>query len=455
MRTSGLIPAAVLALLAFTAPASAQEQERDATRQNGLEQRVDELDQKVRILQRQRELEQEAAAAKAKEAAAVVAGKDGFALKSADGYWVVKLRGYVQLDSRTFGDDEGQLVDTFTLRRVRPVLEGTLARIYDFRVMPDFGEGKTTLFDAYLDARFDPALGLRAGKFKPPVGLERLQSATAILFVERGFPTLLVPNRDLGLMLHGDVAGGVLGYELGYFNGVADGDKRDLDTANGKDVAARVMLQPFARRKSVALSGLRFGVAGTSGTERGTSSAPGLASYKTAGQTFFAYAKDALADGDRTRVSPQLYWSAGPVSLLAESVSSRQEVRAADGDTTARLDHRAWQVSASWVVTGEATSWNGVKPKKPLLGPNGGGGALELALRRHRIAFDSAAFPVFASPDKSSRSAAGWTVGLNWYVDRNVKFVLNYDRTSFRGGAPAGEDREDERLLACRFQVSF
>ena len=40
---------------------------------------------------------------------------------------------------------------------------------------------------------------LTAGKFKVPVGLERLESATDIRFIERGFPTSLVPNRDLGV----------------------------------------------------------------------------------------------------------------------------------------------------------------------------------------------------------------------------------------------------------------
>ena len=63
---------------------------------------------------------------------------------------------------------------------------------------------------------------LTAGKFKVPVGLERLQSATDIRFIERAFPTSLVPNRDLGLSFGGDAAGGVVNYSFGYFNGVSD-----------------------------------------------------------------------------------------------------------------------------------------------------------------------------------------------------------------------------------------
>ena len=67
--------------------------------------------------------------------------------------------------------------------------------------MPDFGNGQATIFDAYLDAKFSTAFKVRFGKGKPPVGLERLQSATDIEFVERSLANDLVPNRDLGIQV--------------------------------------------------------------------------------------------------------------------------------------------------------------------------------------------------------------------------------------------------------------
>lgn len=77
----------------------------------------------------------------------------------------MRLRGYVQFDGRFFQDDEQRPgVDTFLLRRVRPILEGTLFKNFDFRVMPDFGGGTTVLQDAYLDARVSPRFRIRAGK---------------------------------------------------------------------------------------------------------------------------------------------------------------------------------------------------------------------------------------------------------------------------------------------------
>ena len=66
-------------------------------------------------------------------------------------------------------------LDTFLLRRFRPAFDGTLFNIADFRFAPDFAGGAAVIFDAYADIHPTPFLRLRAGKFKAPLGLERLQ----------------------------------------------------------------------------------------------------------------------------------------------------------------------------------------------------------------------------------------------------------------------------------------
>lgn len=155
-----------------------------------LQERLESLEQKQRILERRLELEQEKALEKAKDTSILGAGKEGFFLKSADGSFQLKLRGLIQTDGRFFIDDQEQPgTNSFRIRRARPILEGTVFRRFDFRLMTDFGEGQTVLQDAYLDFRYWPQVRLRAGKFKSPVGLERLQSATDLLFVERAFQT--------------------------------------------------------------------------------------------------------------------------------------------------------------------------------------------------------------------------------------------------------------------------
>jgi phosphate-selective porin OprO/OprP len=433
-----------LALLGGTAFGQEPEEEPKS-----VEERLDELDQKVRVLDRRSELDKEQAAEKAKTAGAVTAGKDGFSLKSADGAFQLKIRGYAQLDGRFYsGDDERPANDTFLLRRIRPNIEGTLFKIFDFRIMPDFAQGQTVLFDGYLEGRFSPAFKVRAGKFKPPVGLERLQSATDIFFVERSYPTSLVPSRDVGIQVSGDVAGGALSYAVGYFNGVPDGGSSgDVDTEDDKDFAARL----FFTRK-----GLGLGIGASQGSTTGSATATGLPGYRTPGQqTFFSYGTGVFADGDRIRLSPQGHLYVGQLGLLAEYVQSSQEVRS--GAVVEELENEAWQVAGSWVIAGGEPSFRGVNPKTVFDPAAKTWGAFELVARISSLDVDDAAFPLFANPASAASAADSVALGFNWYLNRNLKLMLDYERTTFEGGggiAGVG-DREDESILFSRFQIAF
>lgn len=427
------------------------------------EESEESLEQRIKILERKAEIAAEEAATKAKEAVTAGAGKDGFFLRSADGSWQFKLRGYIQMDGRFFEDDErAAALDTFVLRRVRPLFEGTVGKIFDFRIMPDFGAGAATLFDAYLDARFSPKATLRAGKFKPPVGLERLQGATDILFVERALPTNLVPNRDLGLELRGDFGGGRLSYFVGVFNGVADGTNLpDLDTNDGKEVAARIFANPFKKSDVLALQGLGLGISTSHGRNEGTLIATGLSSYRSASQLpFFSYRSDTpatdagtvVAAGWKRRLSPQAYYYVGRFGAITEYVLSSHEV--AIGGVEETLEHEAWQLSVSFMLTPDKASFRSVSPKKPFDLASDTFGAFEIALRVEGLEVDEDAFPVFANPATSASEAQAWGAGVNWYLSRNVKFMLDYEQTSFEGGSATG-DREAERILFNRFQIAF
>jgi phosphate-selective porin OprO/OprP len=45
-------------------------------------------------------------------------------------------------------------------------------------------------------------------------------------------------------------------------------------------------------------------------------------------------------------------------------------------------------------------------------------------------------------------------VGLNWYLNRNLRLTFDYETTKFEGGAATG-DREDEEIFFSRFQIAF
>lgn len=394
-------------------------------------------------------------------AAQVTADESGFQLKSADGAFALRLRGDAQTDGRFFvGDADGLGVDQILLRRARLILQGTLGGRYDFRLLPNFGQGRLVLEEAYVDARFGPAFALQAGKTKVPFGLEWLRSSSDLTLVERGLPSALVPNYDVGVMAHGAVVGGRVGYELGVFNGALDGQSADGDAHDGKDVAARLFAQPF-RGTGGPLAGLGLGFAVTLGRDTGEAAAPALASYRTSGGRLFGRfltgttdSTAVLADGRRLRYSPQASLYAGPAALLTEVVVSEQAVRL--GGVAADLTATAFQATGSYVLTGEPATNGRVRPAHPL-GRDGGLGALEVAARYGVLRLDEDAFPTFASPTASAREARAWTLGLNWYPTANVKVMANVERTTFGlAAAPEGTPAfPAETLVLTRFQVAF
>jgi phosphate-selective porin OprO and OprP len=453
------VAAALLPAVAQADPTSAE-----------LLQKIEDLSQKVLVLERKLEVQDEAAKTAVASTPVVKASPRGFSLASADNKNQLKLRGVMHVDGRFFeSDDPEGLKDTWQATRVRPIVEGTLGGIYDFRFTPDFGQGRTVIQDAYITGRFNPAFQVTAGKFKSPVGLERLQSANDIRMVARGFPTQLAPNRDIGLQVAGGLLGDRLNYQVAYLNGSNDGGSSeafaDVDLNDDKEYAARVFAHPFGESESFALRGLGVGIAGTYTSQTGTTAQPLLPVFRTPAQsTFFRYrtgTTPTLADGERTRLAPQLYYYVGRFGLLGEYTTVSQEVSRTTtaGRTDGTLDTSAWQVQASWFLTGEEESFRGFKPNNVFSLADNTWGAFELVARYQEIDPDDDAFvggaASFADPASAARKATGYGLGLNWYLSENLKWVLNYDHTSFDGGAPAGADREDEDVFLTRFALGF
>ncbi len=451
--------------------------------QKTVEQRLQELEQEIQILKQQQAVARETAVPattpKSADATIVKAGAEGFIIQSADANFKLRVGGYAQADGRFYLNDRpvrgssGNGTDTFLLRRVRPILEGTVFRDFDYRFVTDFGNGaaQTTLLqDAYVEWKYLPWLKIRGGKFKPEVGLEQLQQDTWLFFAERGLPADLLPQRDVGFQISGDLFDGVVHYAGGVYNGVMDGTLADTATYDSKTAVARLFVQPFKKTDWNALKGLGVGVAGTIGDQHWTTTTTNLASYKSTGQIpIYTYgARGAAPDGQEIRGTPQAYYYWGPVGLLTEYVFAQQEL--SNGALRDNVRNSAWQVEGSFVLTGEKATYNGVTPNHPFDLKKSGWGALELVGRYGDLRFDPSAFSTtplaaglrFADPTRSVQEAREWGIGLNWYLNRNVKLVLNYEQTAFDGGAGPPpvtaytiHNRATEQLLLTRAQIMF
>jgi phosphate-selective porin OprO and OprP len=144
--------------------------------------------------------------------------------------------------------------DTFTIRRMRAIASGSVYHDFEYYMQPDFDFGAlnsatTTndsfLQDAYVNIHHWDGLQFKAGKFKEPVSMEVLPLDQYLWFLERGFPTELAPNRDVGWIFTVPW-NGALEYAAGAFNGVPDGGSGDVEVAdNDKDAVVRVIATPF------------------------------------------------------------------------------------------------------------------------------------------------------------------------------------------------------------------
>jgi phosphate-selective porin OprO and OprP len=410
-------------------------------------------------------------------------GPEGYTLQSADGQNVIHLRGNVSVDDRYFSDAyTPQTADTWLIRRLRPTLEGTLDGNIDYRIMPDFAQGKTILQDGWGDIRFEPWLVFQFGKFKAPVGLERLQLEQFARFIEPSLTADLLPYRDLGFKVGGSVGKGVLTYDLGTFDGTLDAGSTDgnsvpdFDSTGKFTWEGRLFARPFLPTNLAAARGLGFGVAETyvkdSGVNTASTTTSLLASYKTTGQqSMFSYRGDTvsgggfnnatIAQGIERRVVPQFYYYFRSVGLLGEYVEEAQQVQrnlSANSEQLATLHNSAWQLQAAWFLTGEDEAYDRASPRSDFQFDRGGTGAWELVARYHVLSFDPLAFAggnnSFANPATAPRAARAIGTGANWYLDRNFKIQLDYEVTRFEGGETGG-NRPSERVLTGQFALIF
>jgi len=133
------------------------------------------------------------------------------------------------------GAPDGSSVGTdFYLRRMRLMVYGQLNEWVNYFVEtdnPNFGKNgdfSMNMFiqDAYLEVNLHEAFQIDMGMLLVPFSHHGMQGATSLLALDYHGALLKYPDgsnkvwRDYGLMFRGLVAGGMLEYRLGVFNGV-------------------------------------------------------------------------------------------------------------------------------------------------------------------------------------------------------------------------------------------
>lgn len=390
--------------------------------------------------------------------------KGGLTIKTDDGRFEAKLGGRIHFDAYVFGDEElnGAKVANnqsgTEFRRARITLSGK-AYGWEYKFEEDFaGSGATSTVctpsgtasgactggtasavtstvthrDMFVATKVGPGK-LTIGQFKPYRSMEELTSSNEITMMERPYSsaTGIFTNRQfqqgVGYMLSGDnYTAGVSGFTL-------RADERARNEGTG--YAARATFAPIADDGQVLHVGAWYSAENFQATLPGGQAV--TANY--AGRRGDSEAIAAIAASESTDVKAvELAAVFGPFYFQGEyAMMTLDRVTAADQD----IDTYYGMVSFN--LTGESKPYKKAGGVFGSVKPSSEIGAFELTAR----------YDVLKNKDLATKPEATTIIaGLNWYVNPNVRFMLNYTmgETELVG---AGDDEADQ--LALRTQFSF
>ena len=409
----------------------------------------------------------------------LLAGWNGehFFIKSQDGLFQIQPYGYVQTDYRAYKGD-GAPSDTFLVRRARFGFQGNYGAHFQFALLTDASSTSGAIVrDVYINANILPALQLQFGQFKTPFAQEVVTGITNIDFVERGLQSLLYPSvatafRSPGAVVHGDIHGGAFQYWAGVFNGKGIGA---VNTTNEPEIIGRLRFYPWRNKKDSLLQGLAFGGTVDRGRTRGLSNE--LSFSGVLPDVAYNFFPSFRINGPTQRYNGEFTYLKGPWGVRGEYVQLLQEREGVGSEqlgglgfiTLPGIISKAWNIQATYLLTGEKRPENGTPRVKHPIGfgpetPGGGGGrgwgAWELAVRYTGIQAKETGANLlgFFTPGNVAQfdfKTDEITAGVNWYPNYWVRYQLNFDVNRLRDPSTIGAIPQNYIVILQRIQFRF
>ncbi len=382
-------------------------------------------------------------------------------LSSPDGRFTLALRGLGQLDVAQFNQHGNpnlhilpavngpDLSSGANFRRVYLWLQGKLFNDWSYYFNYDFGgstkgnEQQGRVQSMYVEYDGLAPWWFRLGAYPPPIHLEDATSPGDTIFLERSAPSDVARNvaggdgRDAATAAYADdrffgalsLSGGKVADTSLFFDeqlaamgrlsylAYSDDDTKFIVTANGTDVFKPGESTPGpASARNITFSGnpeITVDDNGTSLVSTGSINANHAFAYGFEGGLQW------------TSLYAQGGWFGYDIDRRASALSDPHF----DG----------WYAQVSYFLTGEARVYNAAtasfatpRPRVNFsLDEGGGWGAFEVAARYDVLDLNDRAGVIgAAAPADGIRGGEQkvWTLGLNWYPNANLKFMLDYER---------------------------
>ncbi|MES9971710.1 MAG: porin [Candidatus Thiodiazotropha sp.] len=365
--------------------------------------------------------------------------KGGLEVTTTDGEFSLQLGGRILADVAVYDEDRNALGNGSELRDLRLDLEGRLYAdfIYEFSV--DFSDGEADVKDAWFAYDANYPWRFTVGHFKEPFSLVEMTSKRYLTFMERALPNVFAPGRSLGIGAHWSSA--QMTFATGLF-GDDYNDDTDDEGDEGWGVTGRITYAPKAEQRSA----LHLGVA-ASYRKLDDEEKVRFDSRPESHLTDIRYLDTGkLEQSDSTTLlGVEGAWVSGSFSLQGEWIQAKIE-RDVENDPT----FDGWYLQASWFLTGESRHYKQSSAKFGRIRPLSDRGALEVAAR-------------FSSVDLNDGSIEGGssdnvTLGVNWYINRQIRLMANtifIDNDAFADADGDVEGGDKPSILQFRAQVDF
>jgi len=396
--------------------------------------------------------------------------KGGITIKTDDGRFEAKIGGRIHLDfasldsddSPTYAEDGGAY-----FRRARLTLTGK-AYGWEYKFENDFADAEAATACDAADPTDCETVGTNSfrdmfiatslmggkvtiGQFKPLRGMEEMTSSNEITMVERPFASAsgMFSGRQFGIgaKYEGKTESMTYGIAL-QNNSVLKG--ADSRVTEEPVISGRVTFAPVNTDTTTFHAGLSAsmenGRVGSGARFRGRGKLPAtdLGTSRT-----LAEAGAAGPDKEAQHIGLELAGATGPFYAQAEYIQASYSDAYTGVSGPEDADVVAYYLMASFMLTGEHKPYSSGVFKSPK--PSGENGALELKAR-----YDMAENKDQPTTATNKREISVLTVGANWYLNPNLRFMLEYSmgEDNTVADTPSGANPEP-KAVTLRTQFSF
>lgn len=378
----------------------------------------------------------------ANEAEVLVSTEGGLELSSYDGQFSFELAGRLMIDMAAYQQENVILGNGTELRRARFEVEGLMYSNWGYEFGVDFSGTDADIKDAYIEYLGEFDSSSKFGQFKEPFSLEELTSSKYITFMERALPNEFAPGRNIGIGI--SHLGENWSTAYGLFGEAFDTDTTD-QVDEGWGVTGRFSYAPWHDdRKALHL--------GVSLSQRSPDDENEV-SFDSRPESHITDIKyldtGNIAEVDHvTLYGLEAALVLGPVSFQAEMINTQVARNTGLDD----LDFAGWYFYGSWFLTGESRIYKRKKGSFGRIKPISDSGAWELALRVSSMDLNDL--------DISGGEADQITLGINWYANPHIRYMLNFikvdnDLAADADGAPAVSGDDDPSIVQIRAQIDF